>query len=383
MCIKKICLLICLAMHFPMSAQKLTVDGMKSTNDLSASQYRRKDLAGEACALVKVQLAITGATFEGNVIQPVEYKSGEYWVYMSKGSYELHIKLQNFLPLEVNFRDYGIRGVEPLMTYKLVVPMPQVSQGRKMNKQERMEVENKKVVKAEDSPIETYTVNGVSFNMIRIEGGSFMMGATSEMLEGAKSDEEPVHHVTLSDYCIGETEVTQELWKAVMGKNPSKYKSKNKPVEMISWHDCQEFIRKLNALTGRKFRLPTEAEWEYAARGGKLSRGTKYSGSDFISVVSWSNDYPTIPSRTADVRNKVGNELGLYDMTGNVWEWCQDIYGPYNGATADNPKGETTGTARVFRGGGWSNSEKFCRISVRNFDDPYKTSYDLGLRLAL
>ena len=230
------------------------------------------------------------------------------------------------------------------------------------------------------STIETIVVNGVEFNMVKIEGGTFHMGATSE--QGGYDEEKPVHSVTISDYYIGETEVTQELWEAVMGSNPSYFTGNNqRPVEYVSWYDCQEFIKKLNQLTGKKFRLPTEAEWEYAARGGKYSRGYKYSGRNDVDEVAWyeSNSGET----THPVATKEANELGLYDMNGNVWEWCKDWYGYYQSNSQTNPTGPSEGRSRVLRGGGWFNSDWNVRVSSRGGSTPdYRYDED-GLRLAL
>ena len=228
---------------------------------------------------------------------------------------------------------------------------------------------------------QTITVKGVSFTMIAVEGGAFKMGATSEQGSDADNDEKPVHNVTLSDYYIGETEVTQELWQAVMGTNPSYSKGNKKPVEKVSWDDCQEFIRKLNQLTGKNFRLPTEAEWEYAARGGNKSKGYKYSGSNSIGDVAWYTD--NSGSKTHDVKTKQANELGIYDMSGNVYEWCQDWYGSYSSGSQTNPTGPTSGSFRVLRGGSWSDYASFCRVSYRDCSDPDSRYYNGGLRLAL
>jgi len=226
-----------------------------------------------------------------------------------------------------------------------------------------------------------YTVGNVSFRMIRVEGGTFQMGATSEQSSDAYSDESPVHGVTLSSFCIGETEVTQGLWEAVMGSNPSKWKGAGLPVEQVSWKDCQEFISRLNAKTGASFRLPTEAEWEYAARGGQKSVGYKYSGSDNISDVAWYDG--NSGGQTHPVKGKKANELGIYDMSGNVWEWCQDWYGVYSGGSQTNPGGASSGSYRVFRGGSWNSNARSCRVSIRNFNSPVTRNYNLGLRLAL
>ena len=229
--------------------------------------------------------------------------------------------------------------------------------------------------------VETITVKGVSFNMIKVQGGTFTMGATVEQGSDAESDEKPMHKVTLSDYYIGETEVTQELWKVVMGSNPSYFSGTNLPVEKVSWNDCQTFITKLNQLTGRNFRLPTEAEWEYAARGGQKSRGYKYAGSNTLSDVAWYWDNSS--SKTHPVKQKQANELGLYDMTGNVWEWCQDWYGRYSSSARTNPKGPSSRSSRVFRGGSWDDNASHCRVANRCDSSPGGRYDFLGFRVVL
>ena len=240
----------------------------------------------------------------------------------------------------------------------------------------------------------TETVNGVSFNMIAVKGGTFTMGATAEQGDDAIDYEKPAHQVTLSDYYIGETEVTQELWQAVMGSNPSYFTGNlQRPVECVSWNDCQEFIKKLNQLTGKTFRLPTEAEWEYAARGGSQSRGYKYAGSNTVTDVAWIASSPFFNIfyntfnlyATHSVGTKRPNELGLYDMSGNVWEWCQDWYDEnyYSSLPQTNPAGPSSGSNRVYRGGCWNCDAGGCRVSSRNSLTPARSDYALGLRLAL
>ena len=209
------------------------------------------------------------------------------------------------------------------------------------------------------------------------------MGATEEQGSDVDRDESPTHQVTLSSYMIGKTEVTQELWEAVMGSNPSYFKGSNLPVEQVSWEDCQAFITKLNALTGKNFRLPTEAEWEYAARGGNNSRGYKYSGSNTVDDVAWYFD--TSSSTTHPVATKAPNELGIYDMSGSVYEWCNDWYSRsyYTSESQTNPTGPDSGSNRVWRGGSWAGDARACRVSNRSSKDPtYRGNY-LGLRLAL
>ena len=222
---------------------------------------------------------------------------------------------------------------------------------------------------------------GVEIAMLPVEGGTFTMGATSEQGSDAESDESPTHSVTLSSFMIGKYEVTQALWKAVMGSNPSYFSGDDLPVEEVSWEACQTFIKKLNGLTGKNFRLPTEAEWEYAARGGNRSQGYKYSGSDNIDDVAWYTSNSS--SKTHAVGTKQPNELGLYDMSGNVWEWCSDWYGDYSSSSQTNPTGATSGSNRVIRGGGWSYYACCCRVSFRDCYTPGNTGYNLGLRLVL
>ena len=224
----------------------------------------------------------------------------------------------------------------------------------------------------------TLTANGVSFVMKRVAGGTFRMGSDDSE---AWDDEKPVHSVTVSTFHMGETEVTQALWKAVMGSNPSNWKGDNLPVESVSWDDCQEFIRKLNSLTGKSFRLPTEAEWEYAARGGSRRNGTKYAGSGSIGSVAWYTD--NSGSKTHPVKGKSPNELGLYDMSGNVWEWCGDWYGAYGSGSQTNPKGPSAGSYRVLRGGSWIRYAECCRVSYRYFNSPVRRNLNPGFRLVL
>ena len=228
--------------------------------------------------------------------------------------------------------------------------------------------------------IETFTVKGVSFDMVFVEGGTFMMGATLEQGSDAENDEKPTHQVTLSDYYISKYEVTEELWIAVMGKKRGLQRDSKKPIMYVSWEDCQNFIKRLNQLTGKSFCLPTEAQWEYAARGGKWSRGHTYSGGNNIEDVAW------IVSNSGGVTHPVGqkspNELGLYDMSGNVWEWCQDCYDNYSSVQQTNPLG-SSGSYRVNRGGGWSYNAADCRVSRRSANNPTSTDRDLGLRLVL
>ena len=247
---------------------------------------------------------------------------------------------------------------------------------------------------------ETFTVNGESFTMVTVEGGTFMMGASDED-SLAHGYEKPAHQVTLSTYSIGQTEVTQPLWRAVMGCDPawftmSFFGNPNLPMERVSWEQCQRFILRLNELTGKHFRLPTEAEWEFAARGGNLSRGYRYSGSNTIDDVAWYMDNAD-RQQTYVVGSKVPNELGIYDMTGNVAEWCQDwteewinyygfdyySKGRYSGDAETNPVGPIYGNYHVTRGGHYWSHDDGCRVTTLEAYTPSTRSRNIGLRLAL
>ena len=219
---------------------------------------------------------------------------------------------------------------------------------------------------------------GGSYQMVYVSGGTFNMGSSDS---DAYSDEKTVNSISASSLYIGKTEVTQALWKAVMGNNPSNFKGDNLPVEEVSWNDCQEFIRKLNSATGKTFRLPTEAEWAFADRGGNSSRGYKYSGSNTIDNVAWYDGNSS--NKTHAVGTKQANELGLYDMSGNVYEWCSDWYGNYSSSSQTNPKGPSSGSFRVERGGSWAIDARSCRVSNRSCSYPGNGRSGLGLRLVL
>ena len=220
----------------------------------------------------------------------------------------------------------------------------------------------------------TFTVKGVSFTMIAVEGGSYTMGCTSEQGSDCSGNEKPAHREYVSDFMIGETEVTQELWQAVMGSKPSRFiGDMQRPVENVSWGECQTFISKLNQLTGGNFRLPTEAEWEYAARGGNKSRGYKYSGSNNVGTVAWYND--NSGRTTHRVKTKQPNELGIYDMSGNVWEWCQDRW-------CDDYNSPRNSGSSVLRGGSCYYDARYVRVSCRHYYNSFNSCYYRGLRLA-
>ena len=347
-------------------AQELTVKSFKlASSDLTAQTQPRKDLNYRNCALIKVGIGLQGVQFEGGIMGNVENKTGEYWVYMPQGNRQLKVKHANYAPVMVTFADYGVEKLESNRTYELIITASGSVQAPIAN----------------SDNITIPVMDGISIDMVRVEAGTFTMGATAEM-EDPEDDEKPTHQVTLTnDYYIGKYEVTQALWKAVMGNNPSYFKGDNLPVEQVSWNDCQEFISKLNRITGKTFRLSTEAEWEYAARGGNKSRGYQYSGSNNTLDVAWFRD--NSGSNTHAVGTKQPNELGIYDMSGNVGEWCQDWHGLYNSSSQVNPTGANSGPYRVFRGGGWFYVAWSCRSSFRYIYEPDDRDTTLGLRLVL
>ena len=465
-------------------AQELKVKSfVLAPTDITAQTEGRKDLNGDACALVKISFVGDVADVEGNVIKPLVKRNNETWTFMTQESRQMKVVTKDYLPLMVTFGDYGIEKLQGNRTYVLTLAKPSgASETQQMqtltirySPMSAMVLVDNKLVKGSNGvaktslpigqhsfvvacdgyeseegtvklkssapsnlqvtlskevasasqssptalpqqsqtqrPIEqpqsvsstaslstsstslnavgsstsgcviTIPVrDGISIEMVKVEAGSFNMGATPEM-ENPHEDEKPVHLVTLTNnYYIGKYEVTQALWKIVMGSNPSNSKGDNLPVEKVSWNDCQKFISKLNKLTGKSFRLPTEAEWEYAARGGNKSRGYQYSGSNTIGDVAWYDG--NSGSKTHAVGTKQPNELGAFDMNGNVWEWCQDWFNRYSSSPQTNPIGAVSGSCRVYRGGSWCYSG-YCRCSCRFDGTPDFRNGDLGLRLVL
>ncbi|MDE5788386.1 MAG: formylglycine-generating enzyme family protein [Bacteroidaceae bacterium] len=238
------------------------------------------------------------------------------------------------------------------------------------------------------------TVADLSMKMVYVEGGDFLMGATSEQRFDAESDEQVVRRVKLDAYYIGECEVTQEQWTKVMGTSVLQQRDKkgvalpfagvgsDYPVYYVTWEEATEFCRELSRMTGRTYCLPTEAQWEYAARGGKNADDTRYSGGWAIDSVAWHTF--NSDSSTHPVKSKQANGLGVYDMSGNVWEWCSDWYcDNYDASDTNNPTGPLTGSRRVFRGGSWDYCANLCRVSLRGYNEPGSRYYDLGFRVVL
>ena len=222
----------------------------------------------------------------------------------------------------------------------------------------------------------------VHIEMVYVRGGTFTMGCIAGQGGDCYHSEKQTHQVTLSNYYIGKYPVTQKQWQALMGgNNPSHFKGDNLPVENVRWHTVQVFIRRLNEATGKTYRLPTEAEWEYAARGGNKNQGFMYSGSNNLNDVAW--HLGNSRNTTHPVGTKKSNELGIYDMNGNVWEWCNDWYGDYSSDAQTNPQGPDSGSFRVMRGGSWLDAARNCRVSPHGYNAPGLRYNDLGFRIAL
>ena len=370
---KKSLLLFLLLMLLSITAyaQKLSVSSFEvSQGDILArtASTCRYDTNDKYCALIKVGISLDGAEFEcsGGVIDVVK-KTGEYWVYLPQNNSKLRILHKDYTPLEINFYDYGIGKVQSGVTYVLILA----------------KVKDAAFVPLLGNTIKIPLSDSVNIEMVKVEHGTFEMGASRKMKYSKKSAT-PTHRVTLTkDYYIGKYEVTQALWKTVMGDNPSSYKNDKFPVCNVSWDDCQKFISRLNDMTGMHFRLPTEAEWEYAARGGNKSNGYRYSGSDEASDVANSRKYSMGGSYLDYVGNLMPNEIGIYDMSGNVYEWCLDIMGAYTKEAQVNPQGASQGIYRVLRGGCWCGLEEWCEVADRRYEIGGGTSEQYGLRLVL
>lgn len=377
---------------FSVLAQKLIPEFELASSDLTAQLQPRKDTNDKNCALVKVQFVGEVLDVEGNVVSPLGKHNNEVWVYMPQNSRQIKVITKNFLPIMVTFADFGVEKLEGNRTYVLVLnqngntvrPTEPIAQST---------VQQKPITRLSSgtsgSTITIPVKDGISIEMVKVEAGTFMMGATREGMRYEKMDKKelPAHKVSLTkEYFIGKFEVTQLLWNTIMENNPSKNKGEKLPVEQVSWNDCQIFIAKLNRITGRKFRLPTEAEWEYAARGGNKSKGYLYSGSDIAEDVAWYNAVSGRrigSSHSRKVGAKHANELGLFDMSANVYEWCQDFWVEYNNQEQIDPVGPQKGINHVYRGGSWYTDVYKCYPSWRDYGNPDLRRDDLGFRLAL
>ena len=365
------------------SAQQLEMIEFKETTELSAAQYREYDANQNACALIKLGLIANDPVFEGSVVKS-ENRGGVYWLYIPQGTTKLTIQSSNFLPLRVEFPP-----VKSLFTYHMTVapkggnPGPGPGPGPGPEPQEGTITISIPALPSVNVGGQTVDQGGpVDFNMVLLKHGRFEMGATPEQ-NSSEKDETPVHYVTITrDYYIGETEVTQALWERIMGNNPSAYKSPNNPVENITYNDAFDFCRKLSQLTKKTFRLPTEAEWEYAARGAQDMTDTKFSGNNTAEEVGWYRI--NAGGHHHPVKEKKPNEAGLYDMSGNVWELCEDYKQDYTPGDKRDPVCLKRSDLRVRRGGAWEcPSSEDLRVAFRRKMPEKDRNNATGLRIVM
>lgn len=357
-----------------MSAQKAVLEDVYlDPTDLTAAVNNHLDLNEDVCALVKLRFPVDDLTFEGNIVGKVENRQGEYYVYMVAGSRELIIKHRNLQPLTIDFPEHKAGKLKGGKTYIAVVTVPEelypLVYGTESSRRPERELA------ASPAPVARYIRE-----MVKLPGGKFLMGS-SEFNQSAYKEEQPWREVTVGEFSIGRTEVTQDVWQAVMGDNPSVNRGDSLPVENVSWIDCQKFIEKLNEATGRTFSLPTEAEWEYAARYGDV--WINFSGDERSDSLAWTVENSEGHSHA--VAKLRPNASGLYDMNGNVSEWCMDWYDPafYTYGRTNNPAGPTFGEERVRRGGSWGNFPRLCRNAFRGHRPPAHSDKYTGLRLVL
>ena len=342
-----------------------------AANDISASQYERKDDKGTACALVKILMVGSVKEVKGNVVGEVVNKGSEKWVYVQKGSKSLQLTVAEGKTLSVVFNSFGIQEVKSKTTYLLEISEPMTMRLTK--------------------EVETITVNGITFKLIRVDGGTFTMGSNKLPSEPDRSlygtYHDPEHQVTLSTFYICETEITNELWRSINTQS-AKYANPQFPQNNVSWFECCSFAEELSQITGLNFRLPTEAEWEYAAKGGKKSKGYKYSGSNNLKEAGWWDE------KDVDLHSVKysANELGIYDMTGNVAEWCLDSFSLYDnsGKSQKDPIGENDDhpERKCVRGGSYLSSERNNKkYGLYTVSRKYKTDVEyereLGFRLVV
>ncbi|MBQ7572276.1 MAG: SUMF1/EgtB/PvdO family nonheme iron enzyme [Bacteroidaceae bacterium] len=407
-------------------AQQLVVTSFDADpSEILAVSHPRKDANKQICPLVVVRITVPDVTFEGDIVGEVEQHNGDYWVYMCNEAKWLEIKAKGFIPPKFNIRDKFPQGLASKTTYKLVVQKPATGNeptgtlvvntnvgeadlyldgtkqatGAPPFKVKTTDGKHTLTLKArgyndETAQVDarvgqtmTYRVNmkaegsfsldGIGYEMVRIEQGSFMMGARRlpNALSTASLDM-PQHQVTLRGYAIGKTEVPQALWQAVMGSNPSIHKGATLPVENVSWDDCQEFIRRLNERCNTRFRLPTEAEWEFAANCRDSNLSDTYSGEPSPDNVA------NMSGQTIDCGSRKASRIGLQDMNGNVAEWCQDYLDRYPADNVANPLGPETGYVRIVRGGSYQDRGLMLRNNHRHYMSPDETAPTVGLRLA-
>ncbi|MBQ7269535.1 MAG: SUMF1/EgtB/PvdO family nonheme iron enzyme [Bacteroidales bacterium] len=417
------CIFLSAVASFQARAQELTVkDFHADPLDASASIHEVKDLNGEACALLKLGLVLMDVNFEGDIVK-TEYKDGEWWLYMLNGATWLNVKSRKYLPLR-----YEFPKLEKRVTYIMQVEVPRTEvkgpkgkmeitsnlrdvdvyiDGEKMSSilpfvYEGGDGEHSLELRAEgyNSEKSHFTIqlrrkgnihldmkqkgsiyiDGVSYEMVRFPGGKFKIGSLAKKSPSGFNYSQPAHNVSLRPFRIGKTEVTQALWMKIMGSNPSLHPGEQLPVDNVSWWEVLEFIERLNKQCGTNFRLPTEAEWEFAAR--YCGAGQPFSQPD-----AWSGDggleqNAVLGVSTARVASRSVNRAGVHDMSGNVAEWCSDWLSKYGPEDQVNPSGPSTGLRKVVRGGAYCDDKLFLNTSYRGHEKPDNTSSRIGFRLA-
>lgn len=389
---KRLILLFPVFLPFILVGQELNIDTFYvANNKLTASTNRVKDKNGKVCALVLLQIASDSVFCDNDfVVEKYLHGPNEHYIYMAAGSKRLKFSVPGgYFPKEVTFADENptITELKSKTTYIMKVTGIEMEDKKKLKESNRekdslraelaqrsqredsiskLKQEEERIKREEARKKIDIRVGNMLFSMILVEGGTFKMGS-----ENGEKDEQPVHDVTLSDYYIGEMEVTRELWNAVETGNSSSLHNEKKPCTEMTYRECLKWIELLNQKTGYKFRLPTEAEWEFAARGGNKSQGYRYSGSNNLSQVAWWNGNSN--NKLHDVGMLIPNELGIYDMSGNAWEWCSDWYDKdyYKTSPEKNPsknrkeKGDNRVAKRVARGGCTNYGDKYCTVSYR------------------
>lgn len=416
---KLVLLSVCLSCWMHAEAQELNMKEFRADpTDISAVKYEVKDFGGDPCALLKIGLVLTDVVFEGDVVKS-EYHEGEWWVYLVDGANWLNIKTTKYPPLRCEFAPLQMKTV-----YLMQVEIPQMAgkgptgkivitsnvkdadvyvDGEKMSSilpftYEGAEGEHRVEVRANGYNPEksvfsiqlnrkgsininlkvagSFSVDGISYEMVRIPGGQFKMGSAKKIKTGGFNYAQPAHNVTLRTFKMGKTEVPQALWVAIMGSNPSVNQGPDLPVENVTWYEAMEFIEKLNARCGTHFRLPTEAEWEYAAR----SCGS--TDPDDLSQNGPIDKYVNRGNSTAPVGIRLPNLAGLVDMSGNVAEWCADWLSKYAPGSQMNPSGPSNGIQKIVRGGAFNDDISQMECAARGHAKPDTTSPTIGFRLA-
>lgn len=389
------CLLFVIMLPLLAIGQDYTVESFEIVpNDLTARAKGRVDNNGRKCGLIKIYVKDVITATDGPVIGDVIDRGMEKWVYVAHDAKQIELLFKEHMPLRVTFDDFNYTTISGNMTYILKLnelsvvdssfasTTPEQEQSTSLSMHTSAYASSTQITSEQNLLPNIPTVSGKSFdeldpviknlinNMVYVEGGSFMMGSDEKK---APSYEKPLHQEIVKSLYIGKYEVTQKEWKALMGNNPSNFKGDDLPVESISWEDCNEFIRKLNSLTGKNFRLPTEEEWEFSARGGTRSNGYSYSGGNDIKSVGWY--YGNSGKKTHIVGAKSPNQLGLYDMCGNVHEWTSSFW--REGYDKDYDR-----SCHVYRGGSWGSNARGCRITERRYITAFQDG-NIGFRLAL